>query len=911
MMFRSALAGLALLVAAKATAESREPIRFVHEPPRSVAERQALILGGTLSGAADVEHASLYYRSAATRTWRSVDLELVAGSEYRAHIAAAHVVPPSLEYYVVAFDFLRARHAALGSEDAPVKLAVVRQLLPSPDAASEQDATDASAAPTRAPITPRIPIGVAPAPGEPFAAPPLPASTATALAAPQPAATPSQSVAARVAAAPSEPAPRPNARAALRDDGPAGKTDVLRAASAGAERAAAEVPFTFGRIDSAGIAALGARTLVDVLQALPELDVRTDVGGFVHASWRGRGEDADLPLVVDGQTVNNPYDARAMWRLPASALTLVELVRESTAELPYVLGLGGAIVITTDARAEAHTTLAAGAYTSRPALGGKRRGSYLADGRGGITLGDWLVGGFVGVDASDGSQQAIATDAYASAGAPSDAPGVIRDDRLGLAAGASAKANALLGGTAILNASTFYETGGGNIGLLDTFGPRSSMGWHSTVVSLAHELAANDDLRVSTRLAANLQTLDTLYQLTPAQFALADRNGDGAAETFPIGVLEERSTTGANATAQLRADWLVTRDVRLQGSVFATHTRLFDRWLGRNITTLGVSQPFDALGEPPLLISDLAMSVLGVQLCEEWRITGPLSLAGGVRFAYATGFSDVALVRTISPSLALTAKLRRLELRLAYSGGARPPTLAERTDQTGATLPAVLGAGRIDGNPHLTSPAAHNLEASARFSAAAGSWRYDVEARTFAAYLLDTIVALPQTGSGDTLVNRSRVEQVGGALSGRVTLDSRARTAHSFIELSAFMHRTSDLEDGGHTALTSTPQHGALLLLALALGPWADATLLGRYESARRNDTRTALEASRAFAIPAQVTLDATLRSLPFWDTVRVGLRLHNALDAARRDPVPRPDLMPAMVPREGLQVLATVEIEH
>ena len=41
----------------------------------------------------------------------------------------------------------------------------------------------------------------------------------------------------------------------------------------------------------------------------------------------------------------------------------------------------------------------------------------------------------------------------------------------------------------------------------------------------------------------------------------------------------------------------------------------------------------------------------------------------------------------------------------------------------------------------------------------------------------------------------------------------------------------------------------------------------------------------------------------------RVGLSFHNLLDVDRRDPVPRPDIMPELVPREGLLVLATVEI--
>src|SRR5206468_2378250 len=79
------------------------------------------------------------------------------------------------------------------------------------------------------------------------------------------------------------------------------------------------------------IQAMGARTLIDVLAAVPEVDAWRDSEGFDRVAIRGRGVDGDVLLRLDGQVLNNPYDGRANFRLPADLIDQVVIRRGGAA----------------------------------------------------------------------------------------------------------------------------------------------------------------------------------------------------------------------------------------------------------------------------------------------------------------------------------------------------------------------------------------------------------------------------------------------------------------------------------------------------------------------------------------------------------------------------------------------------
>ncbi|MCK5690564.1 hypothetical protein KAI87_14895, partial [Myxococcota bacterium] len=92
---------------AKEEAASDEVLIYLeHTPPGALRIGQRAIIEGSMEGANEVEIVHLYFRSSATAKWQRLEMDQVRGVNYRAIIPAKSVQPPSLEYYVVAIDFL-------------------------------------------------------------------------------------------------------------------------------------------------------------------------------------------------------------------------------------------------------------------------------------------------------------------------------------------------------------------------------------------------------------------------------------------------------------------------------------------------------------------------------------------------------------------------------------------------------------------------------------------------------------------------------------------------------------------------------------------------------------------------------------------------------------------------------------
>ena len=79
---------------------------------------------------------------------------------------------------------------------------------------------------------------------------------------------------------------------------------------------------SFGREE---IRALGARTVYDVLDAMPGLSVSRDVQGFHHLAVRGLRSDPEVLLLLDGHKLNSFYDGKALANLPVENIERIEI----------------------------------------------------------------------------------------------------------------------------------------------------------------------------------------------------------------------------------------------------------------------------------------------------------------------------------------------------------------------------------------------------------------------------------------------------------------------------------------------------------------------------------------------------------------------------------------------------------
>ena len=112
MMKRWLFLAASLVGAASPAVAAGPSISFVHKPPASCRAGEPLTIEGHMLGARDVESVHLFYRTTRTHGWKELELELVQGDHYRVEIPADDIREPTLEYFVVAVDFLETKVGA-------------------------------------------------------------------------------------------------------------------------------------------------------------------------------------------------------------------------------------------------------------------------------------------------------------------------------------------------------------------------------------------------------------------------------------------------------------------------------------------------------------------------------------------------------------------------------------------------------------------------------------------------------------------------------------------------------------------------------------------------------------------------------------------------------------------------------
>lgn len=654
--------------------------------------------------------------------------------------------------------------------------------------------------------------------------------------------------------------------------------------------------FTF---DAADLAAMAVTTLAELLERVPELSVSRDIDGHYRLARAGMRDDAGVAVFLDGQPLGSLTMGAPDLRLPTSTLDRVEIVLAS-AHATDVQGTVATIRLTSR-RAQVAVRAMGGGYTSHTTgEPSKTIGTYDAAVVGGGGTDRFHAYGRAYAHFSGGAQLVVGEDALRGT-AVTLAPGLTNDRALRIQAGLTLDAKLTEKHVLTIDTDFLRLDHGGYAGAYDVFVPTGGRETNLArlIAALHGTLGANISYRAAVGYRLSLGALTN--DVVPPGYTVPDRTGDGMIDRFADGVRDRFQFIehGIDVDASLEAP--LGKWQTLSGRfVLAQHVAGGSRFL-RNATIAGVAAPLDAndLPQPPangLSRSHIVVGVADVITPARW-----VALDIGARFSVMSdlGLQAGDLGALLTPVGSVTFKpLAGLELKLSYDTTVRAPTVPERFSP-----PPFDGHGVL-GNAALRYSSARTAAFDASYVGAVGPIRYRADVRAYYSGARGQIVPLVQDATGDQLGDIQTIDAAGimGFLRAGFATHSYVRAGMSWHRAIASVQTTP-----GTTLLTDTPQLAAVVSALVEIGPWLDVMLTVTHYTERRSDARTPSELLRPFRIPAQTVAAAQVRSRSFSGVRFVGMA-QNAFDSARVDDVPRPDLVPGLVPREGLRLMGGIE---
>lgn len=685
------------------------------------------------------------------------------------------------------------------------------------------------------------------------------------------------------------------------------------------EEKVTRVPAIASSFSREQIRALGARSVYDVLDVVPGLTISRDVQGFYRTAVRGIRSDPEVLFLLNGHPLNNVFDGRALSNLPVENIERIEVIRGPGSSL-YGTGafLGVVNVVTTTDEDAIRAAVSDGSW-------GSRNGRLeLGNVDGHLDVSKRLSGIRVFLDADvltqAGYQKNVLKDALDAETIRQglrtdlDPAGVTNDQRFFVNVGGGAKMDT--GGAGEVGVSVRYmnERRAALIGLFDTVGPDSSLGWQVILADLTWRMQLGQKTTLQARGFVDDQSVERLFQLTPRGFE------DGT-QVYTSGLLERTRfgtlSFGLDASADIQivpsnrlTVGAVAQRAGLSGYAYETNY-LIDE--DQNIVEY-LDQEFRRPSEAFLYPQEAgggnaaSRTILGLYAQDQWTPVERLSLTFGFRL-------DATELPTVGENLAITGKSfvpsfnpragivwaasDPLVLKLLYGRAFRAPTVQELAEDIPSTN---FNQGRFKGNPSLDPATVDTVELGGDLVQAAGDARVRIRANVFYESFSNPIAAVDDSGNVTPLRNRIQGVRVFGA-EGEARLEASER-ANAWVNASWF--RGMDLE-AALPLLTDTPQLRLNAGMSMPIGRWLNFDLLVRVGNERRNNSRSELEYTRRYRLPTYTLVTAQLRTEKLFDHFELAVTGSNLLNLDYADDAPRPDRIPGNVPREPLGVFATV----
>lgn len=842
------------LIALVAGAQTRVPV-FVHSSAIDAPAGQALMIEGEVSGA-ELSRVVVHAR-APGGSWEDVELQLQYGDLFRGEIPGDLVQPPAVEYWVEGFARAGVAYSIFATAKQPVKV-IVRGTATAPKPVERPRKKPEEPKPVEEPVR-----------AEPEKKPVEP------RAAPEP-----------------KPRAKPAQKSALEEElelyGAEAPSGIVQRVAESSQVSALS-PTVLTNQD---LKRLGARYVYDALELVPGVSVSRDEQGNWRVALRGIRAEPEVLITLNGQRLNNFYDAKALANLPVDNLERIEVFRgPATVDV----GLGnvvGLINLVTRKDVGFRASASGGLYLN---FDGHLNGAVAA---GPVTL-----FGDADVAYQKGNPLPVTKDALDTSSATRTKS--TNDQRLLVNAGLGVSID--LDSAGIIDASgrVLYEDRAALIGLFDVVGNDSRLQWLTVQAQAGWRKALDGGGQLSVRGWFNQQSTDRLFQLAPDGWTIGTNQ-------FADGVLQQEKigTRGFGLTA--RGDFALPFHNLLTAGLQLEHQSVFSAELLSNLRG-GTSENLGQLVRPDglTLVTENGSSGRGLAadrfgaglfLSDTWTPVEIVTIQAGLRFdltQLSTGFTP-----GFGPRVGLTVTpIKPLAFRASYGRSFRAPTPLEYAQSVPTDD---FNLGRFVGSLSLQPAYLDALEAGVEYVQAIGDGKLRLRGNFFFERITNAVVAIDTTGNLTPYANRLLGVQALG-LEGEARLEL---TSRFIFWLNVSWVRAEDLSTPTQSRLlTELPQVRANAGTSIPLGPWLNVDFVMRYASERRNNSRSVLELIRRYTLPGHATFTAQLRTEPLFGHVELIVLSQNVFNTEYADDATRPDRVTGGVPRARFNVFGQVKV--
>jgi len=647
----------------------------------------------------------------------------------------------------------------------------------------------------------------------------------------------------------------------------------------------------------------GYRTLAEILDATSGITVSRTVRGDYLLAVRGLAASSALLVLLDGRRMNEPWNGMSWLEFPAAVIEKVEILRGPAAGLYGAGAMAGVILVHTINDRRLRAEGGSGSYfDSRVSAGG------------GLKAGNLDLNGQLSFVYSDGYRRLVESDIFSGVESNdpaldvSNTPGYTEDQRLQFFSRINGTLNELPGASRLAwRAQYFFQQRGPLVGKLNSLDSGSRIDRHWLLADIDYDWRISEKLLLESNGWFDLRLGQDRFQLISVDDNKAKYvvHTGGQNLVLEDGLSESYRHTLYQTGGRLGMFWEMSGGNRIATRASVEYL-LLDEFV-ENRSTGKVACPAGGLpfqgyllpcGEYRGPASGKDRLLVGVQLADDWQdlLDTGVDLHAAFRLDWATDYG-----LALAPQLAVGFwPWERLGLKTSYGMSYRAPHLEELYGDN-----VFDPMGTVGGNSALKPVVAHEWDAGLVSLWPSELARVRINLDFFMNWIQDNIVGL-DTGQGlPAYANRESLVGLGLETGLEANFGRRSR-----INANASWFRLKSKLPGRPQSsyITDVPQLRLNLEAQLELASWLDLTLELRCGSERRNNVRLPLETLHGYTLPAWTMLGAGLVTRPiFWDSLSFFVQARNILQQDVRDPAPRPEQLPGMVPREPFIIFGGV----
>lgn len=644
---------------------------------------------------------------------------------------------------------------------------------------------------------------------------------------------------------------------------------------------------------------MGARTLLDIFQLIPQVSVSFGVGGESLVGLLGVRGDSRILQLINGKPINQSYAGQAFWRMPADVIERVEISLGGWQPWFGPGGLQGAIDVF---------------LREREGVDAQERLAFIDTMNATVSMGKQLSWGqgYLSTSVWDESLMAKEIQPIGFLGKPSSVYAK-RQNGQRLLWGV---VGSLEGHTPEHEVNTRADA----YLLLD----QTELGtyWNRSIVSggvigVDVPVASKHLLQFDVVVNAN-STFDQKQLSLDEQSPFLQKMSSKALEV----AIESQVWLELVKGNTLHLDLIGAVEGVLPNGYYALSQDRFatpQSFIDMASLSSGKEQNCFLLGR----------TQKGFGACRVWSTLTALDDWVFDRYVKAAGGAQL-LVAGLAPGNQFITILPQLKLDIIpdwdwqvgmmYADTARLPTFVELFDQSARLLTDLL-PGRFLGNSQLTAEKARNLSVSLGYRHRFDNLLFDAEGRAFFTRIRQVAERVEDKADVNILRNDGGYDVVGLGIQTQIEF-----APHNQVFFSAQWLRSywRSLDPSGWpkcrafffdavgdapacSMVTNIPQLQLNLGGNFSIAKAGTIYVLGHFVSERRNNVRTDLERTRAFRIPAYGVLNASYMSpiwLRYW---RIQVSFFNILNTKIQNDVIFPDRTAGLLTSEGFSAYAGI----